>query len=246
MTKPIKDIVIYGSCVTRDPLEELNLRERLRYYHCRSNLAGLSENRAYKDDASLEFLNPFNRRCVEADLKKTFDTAFSDCLVVFDFIDDRFPMALAQEDNAVVTFNPLVNKHRPEIYKGMKLVRHFDRRNRQMVKDNIQSFAERFAEIFRKNRTVLHEATFSMFFSGPHPAKAFQIELIDYYEFLFDELKSRINFDHVINLKELLNSDAATPSGHKWGHAPFHYSDEYNLAFARRLTEIMEPAAPLA
>jgi hypothetical protein len=244
LTNPIKDIVIYGSCVTRDPIGQLNLKERLLYYHCRSNLASLSEVRPYTGNVSLDFLGPFNRRCVEADLKKTFDTGFRDCYVIFDFIDDRLPMALAHEDEAIVTFNPLVNHGNPEIYKEMQVVRHFDRRNRSLVKDNIDRFADRFGTIFQNNKTILHEATFSKFFSGSSPAKAFQIELIEYYDFLFNEMKSRLSFDHVIDLSDLLDSSAATPSDHKWGHKPFHYSDTYNLVFAQRLTDILAPEEP--
>lgn len=161
-----KDIVIYGSCVTRDPIENLNLTERLRYYHCRSNLASLSEIRAYQRHVSLDFLTPFNRRCVEDDLKKTFNTGFRGCYVIFDFIDDRFPMALAHEDDAVVTFNPLVNREKHEVYDGMRVVRHFDKENRSLVIENIERFANRFAETFENNITILHEATFSKYFNG--------------------------------------------------------------------------------
>lgn len=237
-----KKLVIYGSCVSRDPCEFLGLRESLEYFHARSNIASLSCDVPINLASSLEFLDGFNRRCVSADLTKAIRLDFKNSVVVFDFIDDRFPTAMDRETGAMVTFNYLVAEAEPEIYRGLNLVRHFEPSQRAVVDENVARFSERYRHIFENNTTILHQASFGKYFNGSIPSSESRKIFEDYFEYLFDKMKSFLHFDHIIDLRYLLDNCDATPADHKWGHAPFHFSDAYNLAFAKEVKSILNDA----
>lgn len=232
-----KNLVVLGSCVTRDPLEASGLREFLLYYHCRSNLASLASQTAFDGSAEVEGIPPFQRRCVAQDLKKTFRTEFDNCVVIFDFIDDRFPAAI--RDGGVFTRNPLAASLNPLLYADMRVVRHFEPNNWPFVEESLTRFAERFSRLFARNITVLHKASFSPFYDGDNPDARYCQTMRRYYDRLFEALCQRLPFDHVIDCMSTVTGAESTPRNHQWGHAPFHYDDSYNRCFSEKLVDIL-------
>ncbi|MDQ1902448.1 DUF6270 domain-containing protein [Paracoccus sp. WLY502] len=231
-----KNIVIFGSCVTRDAMEFNGLKDSLLYFHCRSNLASLTSSKPIKSEFDLVGLNPFLHRCVSRDLKKDFATNFENCIVIFDFLDDRFP--IGTKDDSFFTYNHHVAKLNPSSYRDMGVIQHFQRNNWPLVEKLVDSFANRFADLVSRNKTILHTASFSPFYDGKDSNDEHCLMMRSYYNFLFNSLCKRISFDHVIDCMDSLVDANSTPAFHRWGHAPFHYHDAYNHCLSEKIIRI--------
>lgn len=156
---------------------------------------------------------------------------------MFDFIDDRFPMAV--KGDAVFTHNPLAASANPKLYEGMNIIRHFDPENWLLTAQMLELFKSQFSQLFARNVTVLHTATFSPLYNGIRPSAAYCQTMRGYYERLFDALRESLPFDHVIDCMDTVTDVNSTPCDHRWGHAPFHYHDAYNEAFAQKIERIL-------
>lgn len=232
-----RDLVILGSCVSRDPVTGTDLERRLKYYHCRSNLCSMASKSPLERPQSVEGLGSFQTRCVFDDLDKSINFDHENCFVVFDFIDDRFPVG--RIGSSEFTYNFLVNKLTPKIFSGAEIIQHFRPENRALVRIAVESFAEAHEALFQKNKIILHECFLSPHYDGLAVDQRYVQLLNEHFEFLFSQLREVWKIDHILSSRAIVTSPEATPFDHQWGHTPFHFYEEYNSDIRKQLLDIM-------
>lgn len=231
----MRNIVIYGSCVTRDPVSTAPGDFAVTYHHARSNLLSLAAGQPVEgvDAAGITAGGPFDRRCYLADLAKTFRIDFHDQIVIFDFIDDRF--ATADLGTTCFTLNPHCLAQNPALARlpYVKVI-HQHRSQRHRAAVAAAALRRHLAPLFDDNLVVLHLAWFDPDYRGPGWGPAAIRAMNDYYRELYAWLCDLWKPDHCIDLADRLS----TPRTHRWGHTPFHYGADYEAAFADRLSAI--------
>lgn len=231
----MRDIVLYGSCVSRDPLAMVENDFTVSYFHARSTILSLASERPVPgiDPDSLVSEKPFNQRCFRTDAAKSFRTDFSGHLLIFDFIDDRFASGAA--GSSVFTLNPMALRDNPHLARIP--VTRIDPRmeqDRHHVAAAVETLARRFARLFRDNLLVLHRTFFDPDYTGPGSAPAMIRQINGYYNFLYELIEQNWPVAHTIDLRDRIT----TPPDHRWGHKPFHYGRDYDLAFIEALDRI--------
>lgn len=233
----MRKVVIFGSCVSRASFDRPDLKPRLAHYHARSNLTSMTRLRPLDPMPEIEMESPFERRCAERDLSKNFEFEQSGAVVIFDFIDDRFPVG--SMGGCSFTYNHLMIERNRTAFARAEPFPHYEPGNRGFMRQVVREFADANDALLRNNTIVLHEAKFSTFFDGENPTPDEIASMNAYYDFLFAEIKRVWKVDHVVNLTERVVSPDCTPRDHKWGHAPFHFDDGYNVAFADEIRTIV-------
>lgn len=88
------EILIYGSCVSRDALEfDSEKRLKLIDYFARSSLASSMSNNVINDIPTHNIHSSFQKRMVENDLNKSILAIIKQSkydILLVDFIDERF------------------------------------------------------------------------------------------------------------------------------------------------------------
>lgn len=227
----IKKIVIFGSCVSRDPFHE-TVREYTGLtvvdYFARTSFASLSGNSVEAADLS-RIQSPFQRRMVERDFNKKFlDFDFNEVdAVIFDFIDDRFPL-LKLDCGGCCTES--------EEFKKMEL--QLDAKIIQPFSDD---FFERWASGWGKLKSVMKELDAfdkilvnKVFLADVDDAgcifqqKNYISTMNSWLSRVYEFLSSELSGDHFIKYNA---GDFVAQSNHKWGRSPFHFNDLVNNNF---------------
>lgn len=228
------EFCVIGSCVTRDAFEFENLKMSLKYYHSRSNLASLTHTCPIDELPQFEERRPFERKCAVADMNKSFNLRHRGKIVIFDFIDDRFPIAI--RNDKIFTANwRMLSTVSHDWKKNLEITPHFRPQNWGQVRDNIKIFHDRNWSLLHENYLIIHKASFNPHYDGHDPDREKVDAMLKYYDFLFSEIMAAWPVDYTIDLRHLLTDASSTPVHHKWGHKPFHYFDKYNEALAKEL-----------
>ncbi|WP_083100665.1 DUF6270 domain-containing protein [Pseudophaeobacter leonis] len=230
----MSEFCVIGSCVTRDAFEFGDIKDSLTYYHSRSNLASLTHTLPIDELPDFEEPRHFEKRCAQTDMNKSFNLNHRGKIVIFDFIDDRFP--IARRNDRVFTANWRMLATASEQWKkGIEFTPHFRPQNWSQVSENLKLFYDKNRELFHENYIIIHKASFNPYYDGQDPDREKVDAMLRYYDFLFNEIMTLWPVDYTIDLRHLLTSPSATPADHRWGHTPFHYSDNYNELLASEL-----------
>jgi len=107
----MNNILIFGSCVSRDPFGHNNDRAAHKFsildYYARTSLASLATLPSFDIDVST-IPSPFQRRMVERDISKIFLDelgSYDFDILLVDFIDDRFNLLLLPEGRGITDSN---------------------------------------------------------------------------------------------------------------------------------------------
>ncbi|OSP52877.1 hypothetical protein BV911_18560 [Pseudoruegeria sp. SK021] len=180
----------------------------------------------------------FENRNVLEDLNKTIRFDHDRCFIVFDFIDDRFPVG--RIGDSYFTYNFLVDKQSPDTFSGAERIPHFLPKNRDMVKLAAKKFFETHEGMFLNNIIILHETSLNVNYDGLGFEPSRLQLLNDHLDFLHDHLRAAWKIDHSVSSRAMLTSPQATPADHRWGHSPFHYFEKYNSSVNKQLSYIMD------
>lgn len=231
----MKNIVIFGSCVSRDPFEELAAGKYNYYisdYFARSSLASLAGNSSNGYDLS-KINSSFQRRMVERDFDKSFlkiDLSRID-LIIVDFIDDRYPL-LESEAGLSCT-----DSHE---FRKSDLILHFEK-----IQPFSNDFFSRWEIGWRKlkskldSENSLEKLLVNKVFLSEKDDQGEYFEQVNYIQKMNSWLSRVYNFiDRDISGKNFIEykiEDFIASSHHKWGKSPFHYVQNINYVFLREL-----------
>lgn len=232
----VKKILIYGSCVSRDPFTESIKEFEIVDYFARSSFASLSGS-TFTQSLNLDLIqSKFQRRQVQRDIEKIFLKRIElddfDILIV-DFTDDRFNL-LHFPDGSLLTLSAELRKviKKAHHFKEAKLVDAFS----DLYFEFWCNGYEKIINTLKKNDS-LNKLVVNFPFWGlkDELGNAFDHEVMHEIEkanFWFDRIYKKINEDVPISQFCRYPKDLCIASSqHKWGRAPFHFCTEFEAYF---------------
>ncbi|UGS35720.1 DUF6270 domain-containing protein [Capillimicrobium parvum] len=239
-------VAIFGSCVTRDVFEDPALRPSLGHYTARSSVISAVAPPLPVDEERVVLDSPFQRRCVLADLHKTFFDSLAEDppdLLIVDLIDERFDL-LAGAGTVVTVSSALQAAGLGEnLHPDMRPLRRMSERGCELFAAAAPVFAARVTEIVPPERVILHRALWSLHYTDGervHPFPDARLELCrlqnDMLDRSYDALADA--FGAGVETLQLDPAEHLADAGHRWELEPFHYEASYNREAARRLQEL--------
>lgn len=226
-----KKILIFGSCVSRDPFENL-ISKKIRFeivdYFARSSFASLSSPPVYGYDFQ-KISSPFQRKMVLRDFDKSFlNVDFKKAShIIIDFIDDRFQL---------LKFNKNFYCTNSEEFRKSEI---------DFIYSKIEPFSDEFYDCWEagwrkavttfKKFNSLHAVVINKVFLAYFDDMGVEFKQVQYINKLNGWL-SRV-YERVA--EDLTHGQfldyGSTPfvakHDHRWGRSPFHFIQDVELKF---------------
>ncbi len=233
---------ILGSCVTRDALSEAGEGFELVEYWARTSLGSAFSEKPVDSVELFNISSAFQRRIVEADVKKLVPSLLKDAqadLYVIDLIDERFDLCEVPDGGLCTLSNELVSSGFARtsgriITSGSdEFYSHWERGWEELVSTLRAKGALDKLRIHKAYWSTTNEAHSG--FLPSYPAS----QILAANAFL-DRLYARVAEDvpreHMVECPPDLTVGAIE---HRWGLSPFHYITPYYREFMRRLLDTL-------
>ena len=230
-------VLIFGSCVTRDPFDEIvqaNYGFEIKDYFARSSFASIAGSPMVACDLS-NITSPFQRKMVDRDFSKQFlDYPFENIdLIIFDFIDDRLSL-----------FELEVGSTYTESDEFQKSLLKFDAKK-------IPAFSNEFfarwevgwSMLFDKFKSLnmLHTVLINKVFLANSDQSGEKFEHLSYINIfnswlnrVYERLSTDLLDHQFIQYKD---TPFIADASHKWGRSPYHYTLNINDAFIKNVIQ---------
>ena len=242
-------ILIYGSCVSRDPIDEWvkDGSIDLVYYLSKTSTASQISNKGQWHlplPEGSDFASRMVRHDIEGDAKDLINNVDFDW-ILFDFIDDRLPLIRVGNGQYTASrfFENFYYKELKEIWKPKSLTTA-EHRSEYLV--SLRKFLLELKSFgLDADRIIIHRA----WWARHERAQAGVVTLADEevrqaaheqnltlrmaYE-IFEEI-----FPSCKKI-EAPKSYVVSEPNHKWGNDPYHYIEPYNVFFRESLLRIMQ------
>jgi len=231
-----KNLIIYGSCVSRDifNLEESRDFNLLEYY-ARSSMASLCSV-GYENSEALEKIpSAFRRRMVAYDFSKEilsennqFDNAD---VILLDLIDERFDLIVLPSGQTITHSNELSESGLlgDSSIEGFRTIPQGSMERRRLWFEGMQKFLALLKERSKLDRVIVNKVFWSSAFEKPSdttfPVASSLIEKANAELTWMYEVLSRELADH--QFLEFSPSLLTADEFHRWGASPFHYCEGY-------------------
>lgn len=230
-------IHILGSCVTRDALEYKSSESLvLGDYTARTSLASLACKERIDKNILEKITSTFQKRMVAKDMAKSFWNSLvfnEDGVLVVDLVDDRFRLNVFQRGEAH-TVSAEYRKACTAKPKSYKLTITKDTKAYQDLWD--QGLKRLHGAISASNRVkILVNCVYFVPTGDSGIDKQHDIQGMNIYlQAAYAKLGKVFGTNSLINYPDgALELDIH----HKWGHAPFHYTEKTYLHFIHELLD---------
>jgi len=221
------NLLIFGSCVTRDVFAFFPDNISIIDYFARSSLISLESKPLGIVESGIYLESNFQRKMVLRDCNKTFYNVSKQLIfdyLIIDFIDERFNL-LKHEDTYVTRSSEFVNS-KLEMKFNFELVK---RNDTMLWEKSCCQFIEKVKEFVPEDKIILHEAYWSPVYINNGEIIEFDKPMLKqivhnnallrhYYEFFLSQLPKCTKVCSKLNIAD---------SAHKWGLSPFHYHYPY-------------------
>jgi len=232
----IKNLIIYGSCVSRDIF---NLEEsrtfKLTDYFARSSMASLCSG-PYKNEEALDRIpSAFRRRMVAYDFSKQLLTETKQLIgadvILIDLIDERFDLVALPTGQLVTNSSELAESKllADNCVSGYKLIKHGSAERRQLWLQGMSKFLNLLEAHDKLKSVIVNKVYWATRFEHPSDS-AFPVSLAatekanQELEWMYGELEKKLDKHQFLQFEpELLTANEF----HRWGASPFHYCDDY-------------------
>jgi hypothetical protein len=241
----MKNIIILGSCVSRDIFHHFPENINIIAYFARTSIISLVSNSFAIKESDIALDSAFQRRLLFYDFNKSFfkiiESTHFDYLLI-DFIDERFD--LLKHDDSYITRSPeFVNSNLEAKFKFELVKRKIESTN-ILWEESCDILINELKKIISPHKIILHKAFWAdryydnnviCCFSEKRVAeiKENNNNLERYYSFFNDKLKG-------INILELGKDSFIADSNHRWGLSPFHYEDKYYLESKNQILKFIK------
>src|SRR5690606_14257050 len=227
------NILIFGSCVTRDAFR---LQEGLLQsgsYFARSSLGSAFSNRVRFNVDLEKITSNFQRKMVENDLNKRFARSLPASkfdLLIYDPIDERFNLLVDTKTNSVCTLSSEFNRSGfQRTSSNLKVIHTCTEEHYNYWERGWQKFVSLLTEMNGLGRLRINEVYWSTETQSRESYEPqYHRSTIENANIFLDRLYSRMRVDlppqqfYQFPKEVLLGADS-----HLWGKSPFHYIDEY-------------------
>ncbi|MGP9706990.1 DUF6270 domain-containing protein [Brachybacterium sp. AOP24-D1-21] len=253
-------VTVYGSCVARDSVALAGGGDQstVTTYIARQSLLSAGSDASDRYPAGARTAHRFRRRMLRADFAGDLEAKlheFHDVtdVLLWDLADERDGVLVFDDGKVVTRTFDLLSE--PEVWEAAQNARHLDFGTDEHFEkwaEKARSFVENLKEMDLFDRTVVLRIPWAMVTNEGEAAPGSMGKLPIEANYLYERY-----YDHLVGLgvrtleidPELLIADPQ----HRWGLAPFHYTqDAYDAVMqqvfesaGRTLEKIPEPAAPV-
>ena len=220
-------LCIFGSCVTRDILAlDASQRIDLESYFSRSSIISLMAPQPFDDMWSSQLKSPFQQRMVAADIKKTALPKLCSSnakLLVLDLIDERFNLLCSSDGGVCTLSNELSQLNIERMVDGLQLVKSGSKKFLSLWHESFLRLVSVLEKAGKVKSLVLHKVYLA---SETESGEKFRNQ--DAIERQNQALACMYEWvEAVIGPEQVIRYPSAPtcPDLHKWGAAPFHFSD---------------------
>lgn len=243
----LKKAVIIGSCVTRDAFEfEPNLIDISGSYFPRTSLISMMSPPISIEHTTLSsenqwlkwvILNDYNKSTLAQVKSKKPDFIF------IDLIEERYD--LIKLGNSYLTRSDELLKVNP-LSKGPdydSILGSTSDETTLLFYEKAKLFCERINSDFPESTVIIHDARYSNYYRDNGVIRQFDVIRCHKNAIMNAKLSSHINFlqKNISRIKTIRidNEISLASKEHKWGLSPFHYIDEYYLAFMKEVKNLV-------
>lgn len=257
-TKKIKNVAVYGSCITKDPFTSLFNKNYKEHYNCLINdqkhsFISTMQKKEIINDSEL-FISPDNSdnrfltKCIKEDLEKTFISSFLQYdidYLVFDVYFEVERGIIRYGDNTYLT--KITGFEKTEYYSKLDNIEHISMiENPNYYFEIWTEYCDKFFEFIKNNspntKIILAEvrsldtvqrADGSIYVDSNFSIKKevnnrLYRKLENYITDNYDVYLLKFDYDNVLN------------ENHVWGKYHVHYTDEYYTNFLKKIDFIVQ------
>lgn len=234
------NVLILGSCVSRDVFNFNDKYFHIVAYHARSSLATLANstsliNHSFKLNIS-NIASSFQRKMVEGDFSMSVLTSLKtisfDKLLI-DFIDERFHLAILNENQDVVTRS---NEFLKTKIKPIGIIDKYSDLYFEKWCKGLDCLCDILKTTKQLDKVRVQKAFWTNQLDNGKKLSDYEDQIIkkenDKLNKMYNYLESKIHKNQFI---EIPNELIIINSLHKWGLSPFHYIDDYYLYVIEKL-----------
>lgn len=183
---------IYGSCVTRDPLEELieSGKIKIESYISKTTITSQIHPPLNIVD-TINDKNDFLTRMVKIDQDKSFFSEIEEKefdYLLIDFIDERIPVV--DISNSCLTFTRTLSDHSKEINYDKK----YDARSSDKYFKNLRLFFNKINTLIPQEKIIIHRAWWARHYQEGENKKVFDKRTLDTVHYNNSILKKLIRY----------------------------------------------------
>ncbi|WEK29774.1 MAG: DUF6270 domain-containing protein [Candidatus Pseudomonas phytovorans] len=248
----IKNLLIYGSCVSRDIFNLEESRDfKLTDYYARSSMASLYSEPFENDDALSRIPSAFRRRMVACDFSKEIlsakDKFCNADVILIDLIDERFDLISLPSGQLITNSNELAESSllTDESVTGYTTIKQSTPERRELWLQGMQKFFGFLKEINKLDQVIVNKVFWSSKFEvktdTPFPvARPFIDKANQELSWMYEALRSILREDQFLDFSpSIMTAD----EHHRWGPSAFHYcSNYYREALAQIITKTVAPS----
>ena len=232
----LKNLMIYGSCVSTDifNLEE-NRNFKSTAYFARSSMASLCSGPYENEEALNRIPSAFRRRMVAYDFSKQILTETENLssadVILIDLIDERFDLVALPTGHIITNSSELAESGllADSSVSGYRLIKHASKEHRELWLQGMQKFLDLLESHGKLNCVVINKVYWASQFEHSSDTE-FPVSLAatekanQELDWMYNELEKRLGKHQFLQFSpDILTADET----HRWGISPFHYSERY-------------------
>ncbi|WGV19202.1 DUF6270 domain-containing protein [Pseudomonas putida] len=231
-----KNLMIYGSCVSRDIF---NLEEsrtfKLSDYFARSSMASLCSPPYQNEEALNRIPSAFRRRMVAYDFSKQLLTEtekLNDAdVILIDLIDERFDLVVLPSGHIITNSSELTESGllADSCVDGYELIKHGSKKRRELWLQGMQKLLDLLESHGKLDAVIINKVYWASHFEHPTDAQfpvsfAATEKANQELDWMYNELEKRLEKHQFLQFSpDIMTADEK----HRWGISPFHYSERY-------------------
>ena len=258
MSKKIKNVAIYGSCITKDPFTTSFNKDYKTRYHCvvndqKHSLISTMQKKELVDEKELEILpntsgNRFLTKCIKEDLEKNFiDVMLNNKIdyLVFDIFFEVERGIISYNDGTLLT--KITGFDQTEYfskYDDIEFISIIDNPNTyfNLWRDCCDKFFEFLKVNCPDTKIILAEVRSLDTVRRPNgsiyiePNFVKKAKINNYY---YRKLENYIIKNYDVDVVKF-DKDTLLKENHSWGKSFVHYEDKYYTNFLKKVDRIVE------
>lgn len=221
----MREVTIYGSCVSRDIFNFPNKDLRMRAYFARSSFISAASSPSQLPSQQSQLTSPFQQRMLEHDITSRVLpqlASLNDQIYLVDLIDERGGVLELEDGGFVTDLSELRHSGWRKLVGSVRKHSLGEETHLELFRDSIDPVLE----VIGGPRTVIIKSNFAEFTDQGEPVPDYggtsSAEWNELYEPYFTLLE-----ESGLQVLEAPAELCIADSKHQWGVAPYHYVPDF-------------------